>query len=173
MNAVAPYVGGTGEPYITTLPPPRPGYLVRIPTEDGSGRFQHRTFRGQPEDMEQNFASAVAWRNFTYLALYGQPAPDRRFHAHQANSTTQVVGVRLIVKKVRSRHGTGAVYEIPVYLAEVWLQPGRDGNRPRRSRSCQYAIAKYGAEEAFRKATAWRMLAQEALERGEPLPQRL
>ena len=54
------------------------------------------------------------------------------FHVRQANSQTGVPGVRRTARRIRRRHDKNTFYEVTVYIAEVWLEPGRDGKRPRK-----------------------------------------
>lgn len=168
-----PFTGRTGEPYITRLaarPDRAHGWVVQIPLPPGisaPGRVRtvRRSFcRGTPEET---LARAIAWRNLWFERLYGTPLPVRTFHRRQANGQTNVPGVRRIVK--RNRKGN-AVNEIEVYIAEVWNIAGRDGERPRETRSRLFSIRKYGEDEAFRLACEWRRDAQARLARGETIP---
>ncbi len=46
MKDAAAFAGATDEPYITELKSPIPGYVVRIPHKDGSGKIARRNFKG-------------------------------------------------------------------------------------------------------------------------------
>ncbi len=108
-----------------------------------------------------------AWRDATYRKLFGEAPLVRAFHRRQENSGTRVPGVPLVVRQIQSRYNPDVFYEVIVFLNEVWLEPGHAGMHPRGTRSRQYSIAKYGYDEAFELAVAWRRKAQRALERGE------
>ena len=162
----APFAGATAEPYITELSSPYPGYVVSIPKPGTPSKAIRRRFFGRRLPLSEYLEKARGWRDRMYEIMHGQPVPVRAFHQRQANSLTGVPGVRFVVRRVRSRQDPSRVYEVPVYLAEVWLVSGIDGNRPRGSRSRQFSIAKWGAEEALRRACEWRTSAIAALVRG-------
>ena len=165
-EAVAPYVGETGEPYITAWKTPVAGYAVRIPNPAADGEVVQRNFKGASRTLAEHLVAARTWRDETYLKLYGVSLPQRVFHRQQANSQTGVAGVRLVIKKTRSRHNRDIVYEVPTYVAEVWLQPGQANEKPRRSRGRLFSIKKYCETEAFALAFAFRASAERALQRG-------
>lgn len=73
--------------------------------------------------------------------------------------------MRRVVKVVKKTTASGDVREhhVPVILAEVWLQPSRNGERPRSSRSRLFSIAKYGEDRALELAKAWRHQQGESL----------
>jgi hypothetical protein len=173
QTAAPPFAGATGEPYITRLHPRAncgPGWMVQIPLpESMSAPGRVRTVRRSfcSGTLEESLARAVAWRDLWHQRLYGAPVPVRSFHRQQSNGQTGVPGVRRIVK--RNRKGD-RVQEIEVYIAEVWNIPGRNGERPRQTRSRLFSIHKYGEDEAFRLACEWRREAQARLARGESIP---
>jgi len=165
----AAFAGATAEPYITEISSPYPGFVVSIPKPGASTKVLRRRFFGQRLPLIGYLEEARRWRDRVYEVLHGQPVPVRAFHGRQANSSTGVPGVRFVVRRVRSRQDPRRVYEVPVYLAEVWSVPGMDGDRPRGSRSRQFSVIKWGPEEALRRACEWRANAMAALARGLPV----
>jgi hypothetical protein len=103
--------------------------------------------------------AATKWRDTKHLALHGTPVPVRAFHETQANSTSGIVGVREKIKVVKKRLASGEtrLYEVPVVIAELWLEPGRDGRQPHKSQSKVFSISKHGRSVALALATAWRV----------------
>lgn len=170
---VPPFAGATCEPYITRLAARNgrgEGWMVQIPLPEGMSapgrvRTVRRSFLSGP--LDEALQRAIAWRNRWYELLYGGPVPMRTFHRQQANGQTGVPGVRRMVKRNRKN---GRVHEVEVYIAEVWNIPGRNGERPRQTRSRLFPVRKYGEDEAFRLACEWRRDAQARLARGEPIP---
>jgi hypothetical protein len=102
--------------------------------------------------------AATKWRDAKHLALHGTPVPVRAFQKTQAYSTSGIVGVREKIKLAKKRLASGEtrLYEVPVVIAELWLEPGRDGRRPHKSRSKVLSVSKYGRCMALALATAWR-----------------
>ena len=150
-----PYSGAVGEPYITRLHAPVCGYRVAVPRPKGGYALKNFMV---VKTLREALARAIAWRDATHLRLHGLPCPERVFHRKQANSNTHVPGVREVVKVVKNRTIAGGVniVLVPVILAEIWLQPGKDGKRPRKSRSKLYSIKKHGRRRALAMAKAWR-----------------
>jgi hypothetical protein len=163
------FAGATEEPYITLINGPYTGYVVSIPWPEPGRPPLRRRFFGCKLSLQEYLDQAKRWRDRMYQVLHGKPVPVRAFHRQQANSTTGVPGVRRQVRRIRSRHDPTVVYEVAVYLAEVWLKPGKDGQPPSESRSRQFSIAKWGEDEAFRLACEWRQRAMSALVRGQTL----
>jgi hypothetical protein len=160
------FAGATEEPYITAIALPYAGYVVAIPRPEAGRPPLRRRFFGGKLSLQEYLEQAKRWRDRMYQELHGKPVPARAFHRQQANSTTGVPGVRRQVRRIRSRHDPTVVYEVAVYLAEVWLKPGKDGQPPSESRSRQFSISKWGEEDAFRLACEWRAQAVAALSQG-------
>jgi hypothetical protein len=165
----AAFAGATSEPYISAIACPYLGYVVALPKPGNPDRVLRRRFFGRQLELHEYLAQARAWRDRMYVVLHGRPLPVRAYHHRQANSSTEVPGVRLVIRRVRSRQDPERIYDVPVFLAEVWLVPGRDGKRPTGSRSRQFSISKWGEEEAFRRACEWRARASAALAQGLPI----
>jgi hypothetical protein len=163
------FAGVTQEPYITAISRPYTGYVVSIPRPEPGRPPLRRRFFGCKLSLQEYLDQAKRWRDRMYQVLHGKPVPMRAFHRQQANSTTGVPGVRRQVRRIRSRHDPTVVYEVAVYLAQVWMKPGKDGQPPSESRSRQFSIAKWGEDEAFRLACEWRQRAMSALVRGQTL----
>jgi sulfur relay (sulfurtransferase) DsrC/TusE family protein len=175
MNAshsVPVFAGKTAQAYITTLKPPIPGYLVRIPVPGDEDKFLQKAFRKVDGDMAQLLAAAIAWRDAMCQQHWGITAPHRVFHKKQANSSTGIPGVRKFVKTVKKQRtdGTVAEYKIPCVIAEVWLEPGKNGRRATKSRSKVFSLNKFSEEDAFLLAVTWRE-EQEMLLRQPPRPE--
>ena len=160
-----PYSGSVGEPYITRKYTPRRGYRVAVPRPEGG--FARKDFYAETT-LREALTRAVAWRDATHLRLHGLPCPERVFHRKQTNSSTRIPGVREVVKVVKTRTTAGGVSSVlvPVILAEIWLQPGKDGERPRKSRSKLYSIKKHGRRRALAMAKAWRKQQEKLLAYG-------
>jgi hypothetical protein len=141
-SAGSAFAGATEEPYITAIDSPYPGYVVTIPRPGIESASLRRRFFGSKLEQQEYLQLARRWRDRMYQLLHGRPVPVRAFHRRQANSSTGVAGVRRVVRKVRSRHDPRVVYEVAVFLAEVWLQPGADGQPPSGSRSRQFSDSK-------------------------------
>ncbi len=149
------FAGKTTEAYITTVNPPRPGYMVRIPLP--GNRYIHKIFRSTDQDLEGLLKSAIAWRDDTYQQHYGEAVPCRVFHKKQA-STTGIPGIRKTIKTVKKKlcDGTTTEYKIPCLIAEIWLEPGKDGKKAKKSRSKVYSLNKFTEAEASQLAIIWR-----------------
>lgn len=150
------FAGKTNEAYITMLQDP-PGYLVRIPKPDKG--FTHKTLRlTDSTDIETLRIEAIKWRDATYYDLYGTRVPIRTFHKQQKNNSTNAIGVRKTIKIVKKKLKSGGIaeYKIPCFIAEVWLEPGKDGKKPSKSRSKIFSIKKYTEPRASQLAEEWR-----------------
>lgn len=171
VNDAPVFAGKSKEAYITRIERPYPGYLVRIPHPGEKETFSHKSFCKLEGDMSALLRAAVEWRDVTYQKLYGETTPKRVFHKKQVNSSTSLPGIRKTIKVVKKkrRDGTTAMYEVPCLIAEIWLQPGKNGGRARKSRSKVYSLNKYPEEEALAMAIRWRR-EQEALLRMHPTP---
>jgi hypothetical protein len=151
------FAGKLGLAYITPLKTPAPGFAVAVPNPGGG--YARRNCFVSSGTQEAALAKATRWRDAKHLALHGTPVSVRAFHETQANSTTGIVGVREKTKVVKKKLASGETrsYEVPVVIAELWLEPGRDGRRPHKSRSKVFSIAKHGRSVALALATAWRV----------------
>ncbi|MES2206760.1 MAG: hypothetical protein V4525_08195 [Pseudomonadota bacterium] len=150
------FAGKTNEAYITTLQDP-PGYLVRIPKSDKG--YTYKTLRlTSNTTMETLLLEAITWRNSTYYDLHGSSVPTRTFHKQQKNNTTKTIGVRKTIKIVKKKLKDGGIaeYKIPCLIAEVWLEPGKNGKKPSKSRSKVFSINKYTEPVASQLAEDWR-----------------
>lgn len=158
-HATPVYVGKTGQAYITTLSPPLPGYLVRIPDVARSGKYRQKAFRSKTIEPHDLLKAAIKWRDEILLVQTGTPTiPYRVFHERQANSRTGIPGIRKIRKKVlkKKTDGTATTYFIDCIIAEIWLIPGKAGKRPTQSRSRVFSLNKYTEQEALLMAIQWR-----------------
>jgi hypothetical protein len=164
------FSGKLGLAYITPLKTPAPGFAVAIP-KPGGGYARRNCFVGSGT-VQDAIEAATKWRDAQYLALHGTPVPARAFHETQANSTSGIVGVREKIKVVKKKLASGEtrLYEVPVVIAELWLEAGRDGRRPHKSRSKVFSIAKHGRSAALALATAWRAEQAAMLKQGPPSP---
>lgn len=151
-------IGKTEYKYITTISTPYDGYAVAIPHPTKVGDHVRRNFFGMNRSQEDHLKVAIAWRDDTYAVLYGCALSQRVFHRRQANSKTDIPGVRRIDKIVEKklRDGTVSQYRVPCILAEIFTIPGYAYARSSGSRSKVYSINKYGEEEAIKLAIAWR-----------------
>lgn len=154
----AVFAGKTSEAYITTLQLPILGYMVQVPHPTDGGKFFRKAFRKVNGDLEALLKAAVIWRDAIYQQHYGQSIPHRVFHKKQANSVTGIPGVRKTVKTVKKKRvdGTIAEYKVPCLIAEIWVEPGKDGKKAQKSRSKIYSLNKYKEEVALLLAAHWR-----------------
>jgi predicted heme/steroid binding protein len=151
------FAGKLGLAYITSLKTPAPGFAVAVPKPGGGyARRNCLVCNGTVQDAVE---AATKWHDTKHLALHGTPVPVRAFHETQANSTSGIVGVREKIKVVKKRLASGEtrLYEVPVVIAELWLEPGRDGRQPHKSQSKVFSISKHGRSVALALATAWRV----------------
>lgn len=156
-EAAPAFAGQLGLAYITPLKTPAPGFAVAVP-KPGGGYARHNCFIG--DGLAQDaLEAATKWRDAKHLALHGLRVPVRAFHKNQANSTSGIIGVRQKTKVVKKKlaRGETRMYEVPVVIAEVWLEPGRDCRRPHRPRSKVFSVKKHGLEVALELATQWRL----------------
>jgi sulfur relay (sulfurtransferase) DsrC/TusE family protein len=165
------FAGKTSQAYITTIKQPIPGYMVRIPAPGEEGKYLQKAFRKVDGDMAQLLAAAIGWRDAMCQQHWGITAPHRVFHKKQANSSTGFPGVRKVVKTVKKQctDGTVAEYKIPCIIAEIWLEPGKNERRPKKSRSKVFSLNKFSVEDAYLLAVTWRE-EQETLLRQPPRP---
>jgi hypothetical protein len=150
------FSGKLGLDYITPLKTPAPGFAVAVPKPVG-GYARRNCFVGNGT-VQDAVEAATNRRDAKHLALHGTPVPVRASQKTQANSTSGIVGVREKIKLAKKRLASGEtrLYEVPVVIAELWLEPGRDGRRPHKSRSKVLSVSKYGRCMALALATAWR-----------------
>lgn len=162
------FSGRTGLAYISPIQTPRgKGFAVAVP-KPGGGYVRRNFFTAPNQGLSDTLDSAIAWRDSKHVALHGVAVPVRVFHSSQVNSSTGIVGVRRADKIVKKRLASGEtrLYEVPVVIAEVWLEPGRDGRRPRSSRSKVFSVRKHGLETALNLAKQWRLEQTAALAHG-------
>ena len=140
--------------YITSI---EDGLLVVIPSLEGASARPviTKTFRRSAYLSHDGLvAAAVAWRDATWLQLYGEAVPARSFHrAARSGSVTGIPGVRYVEKVVRKGERS---YRVPCILAEVHMVPGVDYRRPNGSRSRLFSLNKFEYAEAIALAAAWR-----------------
>jgi len=151
------FAGQLGLAYITPLKTPAPGYAVAVP-KPGGGYARHNCFIGDGS-AQGALEAATKWRDEKHLALHGLSVPVRAFHKKQANSTSGIIGVRQKTKVVKKKLASGEtrLYEVPVVIAQVWLEPGLDRRRPHKSQSKVFSVKKHGLEVALELATQWRL----------------
>ena len=151
-------VGKTGLRYLGNFGDGKRGYFVRIPCPINVGKYVTKDFSSASLALRTLLAKARAWRDDTYLSLYGRKIPDRTIHRKQANNrATAMPGVRRQTKNHFTRIGERKYsYKITYYIAEIWLVPGLDGQRSRKSRSKVFSIRKYGEDAACGLAIKWR-----------------
>jgi sulfur relay (sulfurtransferase) DsrC/TusE family protein len=121
------------------------------PTLDEEGKYLQKAFRKVDGDMAPLLAAAIGWRDAMCQQHWGITAPHRVFHKKQANSSTGFPGVRKVVKTVKKQctDGTVAEYKIPCIIAEIWLEPGKNERRAKKSRSKVFSLNKFSVEDAL------------------------
>jgi hypothetical protein len=62
------------------------------------------------------------------------------------------------VKTVKKRRSDGTVAEckIPRIMAEIWLEPGKNGRRLKKPRAKLFSLNKFSEEDAHLLAVTWR-----------------
>lgn len=150
--------GITENLYITPLTEPYPGYAVQIPDPESVGKYIRKNFFGLKFEKDEYLVQAIAWRNKKYFELYNAEVPERVFHRKQSNSSTGIVGVNDVVKKVKkkNKNGTEKIYEVPCIIASIATVPGEDYRRASGTRTKVFSIAKHGRDQAIKMATEWR-----------------
>jgi len=151
------FAGHVGLAYITKLKTPAPGFAVAVPRL-GGGYARRNYFVGDGSEQDA-LEAATNWRDTKHMALHGVPVPVRAFHATQANSASGIIGVRLKTKVVKKKLASGEtrLYEVPVVIAEVWHEPGRNRRKPQKSQSKVFSVKKHGLDVALELATKWRL----------------
>ena len=142
-----PAVGKTKQKYIQAFGKEKHGFFVRIPLP-GKKTFASKEFGSRQYKQAELLKQARAWRDEKYFALYGHKILNRTVHKRQSNNrATGIPGVRHQIKTVHQRVGDRIyTYQLDYYIAEVWLEPGRDGERSSKSRSKIFS-----AHEAWRR----------------------
>lgn len=152
-------IGSTGLRYIGQFGNGKRGFYVRIPCATDANKIIRKEFSSSSLSMSELRKKAISWRDKTYLEQYGHPVPKQLIHRKQTNNaSSSLPGVRRHSKKMsRTIAGRTYTYSVTFWIAEVWLEPGCNGERSGKSRSKIFTIRKYGDDGAFSLATKWRV----------------
>lgn len=161
-------IGQTEQRYITQISTPYAGYAVMIPLPGQPGKHARKNFFGVRLTLVAYLAAAIAWRDKRYRELHGCDIPERIFHQRQGNSSTEIVGVNKLVKKLKKtlQNGTVIRYDVPCIIAQIHTIPGTGHKRASGSKSRLFSIAKYGEAKAIELATEWRKQMERQLAEG-------
>ncbi len=151
-------IGVTGLRYVHAFSNGQRGYYVRLPCPIKIGRAITKDFSSQSIPLRTLRKTAREWRDSTYFSLYGHKIPTRIVHRKQSNNrATAIPGVRRDTKTQKHKVGEKIyIYRVTYYIAEVWLESGSNGQRPRKSRSKIFSVRKYGEDKALELAIEWR-----------------